>query len=162
FGNVDATRLIGGAAAGSEDIPLRTSGNGHPHGVFRHGLFFLCNQRPAQRGYNDGDNGGFHKKDSSLIVRLLNHTNPAQHVPSTSLASAQSALISRVSRVGFGAPPWCLELGRVCDRDTRPPWTFRFGRRILRAPHGRTSEPKGVPPCLSKTIYQNLPFQLRG
>src|SRR5207247_7426100 len=58
FGNVDAARLILGAAAGSEDKTLRTSGNGHAHGVFRHRLGFLWSQRPAQHGDREDDNGG--------------------------------------------------------------------------------------------------------
>src|ERR671936_1421154 len=50
FRNVDAARLIGGAAAGGEDITLGTSWNRDAYGIFRHGFLFLCSQRSGRHG----------------------------------------------------------------------------------------------------------------
>jgi hypothetical protein len=78
FWNVDAAGLIRGAAAGSEDMTLGTSGNRHAYGVFRYGLFFLCNQRPAQHGDGNGDDDdGFHE-ELRLDCAPYDHTNPGK------------------------------------------------------------------------------------
>src|SRR5438034_835953 len=87
FRNVDAARLIGGAAAGREDITLRASGNCHAHRILGHGLLFLGSQRTARRGDDDdGENNGLHKNPHSHGVNDYSIVN-ARYISSPSRSS---------------------------------------------------------------------------
>src|SRR5437773_2392635 len=115
FWNVDAARLICRAAAGSEDIALRTSGNGHADGVFRHGLFFLCHQRTGEYGDNDGDNGDFHEKTPNMMTVTVRGLG-AQITPAPAFAH-------KVDLVDYQAAPMCARA-----RIVRPVAMYTAGR----------------------------------